>query len=73
MPDGSRRAATQGRWQRPVAAGLGVSLVALLIRTARSKGVDAPVAEVADQHAIAERAEIGRGEGKAPRGVERPT
>ena len=38
---------------------------------ARIEGIDAPVAEIAHQHSIAERAEIGGSQGRAPGGVER--
>jgi len=40
--------------------------------TDRIKGIDPPVAEIADQHVMAERAEIGGSQGQAPGRVERP-
>src|SRR6266852_6369917 len=39
---------------------------------AKSKGIDAPVAEIANQQVIAEHAEIGGSECQAPGGVEHP-
>ena len=41
--------------------------------TDRIKGIDPPVAEIADQHVIAELAEIGGSQGQAPGRVERPS